>query len=34
MFYFWIDGHDMRIIEADGVGLFSFYIDVSCSCYV
>jgi iron transport multicopper oxidase len=24
MFYFWIDGHDMRIIEADGVSLFSF----------
>jgi hypothetical protein len=19
MFYFWIDGHEMRIIEADGV---------------
>ena len=24
MFYFWIDGHDMRIIEADGVSLLSF----------
>lgn len=21
MFYFWIDGHDMRIIEADGTDL-------------
>jgi FtsP/CotA-like multicopper oxidase with cupredoxin domain len=30
MFYFWIDGHDMRIIEADGVSLF-FYINVSGS---
>ena len=30
MFYFWIDGHDMRIIEADGVSLFSFYSEVSC----
>ena len=31
MFYFWIDGHDMRIIEADGVSPFSFYSDVSGS---
>ena len=31
MFYFWIDGHDMRIIEADGVSLFSFNSDVSGS---
>ena len=23
MFYFWIDGHDMRIIEVDGVCLLS-----------
>ena len=23
MFYFWIDGHDMRIIEVDGVNLLS-----------
>ena len=23
MFYFWVDGHEMRIIEADGVSHFS-----------
>jgi iron transport multicopper oxidase len=23
VFFFWIDGHDMRIIEVDGVGLIS-----------
>lgn len=27
MFYFWIEGHDMRIIEADGVDMEQFPVD-------
>lgn len=31
MFYFWIDGHEMRVIEADGVSrLFFFSIEYGC----
>lgn len=32
-FYFWIDGHEMRVIEADGVSLISIVLKFARAGY-